>query len=159
MKKEVKPSEVIIKDTAKPLEVVLDKTEPLAVTLDKEATEQIISHSVNKDKHKTKAPTTTEEEDRSTLGQRNINLIWETTQSNIAKMAVYVGISINVVIPICMLFIRGEVEVARIAIVGSCLNTVSTTVGIIIGFYFSRTNHSAIGGTGKKPSSSSAGTR
>lgn len=137
-----KPAEVKIIDTAKPLEVVVNKSSPDNIS-----------------EHKTKPPETTEEEDRSTLGQRNINLIWETTQSQIAKMAVYVGISINVIIPVFMLFIRGELEVARIAIVGSCLNTVSTTVGIIIGFYFSRTNHSAIGGTGKKPQSTSAGTR
>lgn len=133
-----KPAEVVIADQVKPVEVVVNRPE-------KEA------HIITKDERKTLAPQTTEEEDRSTLGQREINRIWETTQSKIAIFAVFVGISINVIIPICMLFIRGEVEIARIALVGSCLSTISTTVGIIIGFYFSRTNHSASGGTGAKP--------
>lgn len=141
-----KVPEVIIKDQVKPLEVTLEASKKRAPI-------------IKKSERKTLAPNTTEEEDRSTLGQRNINLIWETTQSRIALISVYVGIGINTIIPVCMLFITGEVEVARIAIVGSCLNTISTTVGIIIGFYFSRTNHSTIGGTGKKPQSSDSGTR
>lgn len=137
--KEAAIPRMIIKDTDKPLSVVVDKTlQPPA-------------HIITKEENKTLAPNTTEEDDRQTLGQRNINLIWETTQAKIATFAVFVGISVNVVIPIMMVFIGGEVNVARIAVVSSCLSTISTTVGIIIGFYFSRTNHSATGGTGAKP--------
>lgn len=105
------------------------------------------------------APNTTEQEDLVAHGQREINLIWETTQSHIARMAVYTGIGINVLVPIILLFIEGEIPTAKVAVIAACLGAVNTTVGIIIGFYFSRTNHTAIGGVGKKPIPSTEGIR
>lgn len=85
---------------------------------------------LNKDQ-KSKAPTTTAEEDITTAGQRKINLIWETTQAVVAVL-------------ITGAFIYCEV---------SKIESVAIRMGfsLIIGFYFSRTNHTQIGGEGKKP--------
>lgn len=139
-----KVSEVIIKDTAK----------PLPVTLDKESTDEI-----KKTKHRSKPPETTEEEDRSTLGQRNINLIWEHTQSQIAKATIYSNLVINLIVVVLLILYKNDINKEIIIIIMACLASMNGISGIIIGFYFSRTNHSAIGGTGKKTQSSNAGTR
>ena len=76
-------------------------------------------------------PTTTAQEDVVTSGQRRINLIWEVTQAVIA-------VSIT------------------LAIIYTSINKVSSqeltnAFFLIVGFYFSRTNHQAIGGVGAKP--------
>ena len=69
-------------------------------------------------------------------GQRKINLIWEWTQSVIAVLVVIatlgcgiVGMSMNLQVP----------------------TIISVAFGMVTGFYFSRTNHAAIGGVGPKP--------
>lgn len=71
---------------------------------------------------------TTSEQDRTTLGQRRINLIWETTQAAIA------------------------VSVTFAAIVAATRGQVSEMLGnaffLVIGFYFGRTNHERRGGIG-----------
>lgn len=82
-------------------------------------------------------PTTTTQQDLTVAGQRRINLIWEFTQAIIAVlivMAVVVASLFNV-------FNRLPVEVPTI---------LSTMGGMIIGFYYARTNHQAIGGIGMK---------
>lgn len=84
------------------------------------------------------APTTTYQEDLTTLGQRKINIVWEYTQALIAVgvvfanmvVAVYHGMAVN----------HGEFPVI-----------LSSSLFLIVGFYFSRTNHAAIGGIGVKP--------
>jgi len=82
------------------------------------------------------APNTTLQEDLVTAGQRKINLIWEYTQSFIA---------ISVVITTMIAGIVSMVYDIQIPTV------ISIAFGMITGFYFSRTNHSAIGGVGPKP--------
>lgn len=77
-------------------------------------------------------PTTTEQEDIVTLGQRRVNLIWESTQATIA-LAVTVAL-------------------VYVSIKGIDSEELKNAFFLIIGFYFSRTNHSAIGGIGKKAS-------
>jgi len=79
---------------------------------------------------------TTFQEDLTTAGQRQINLIWERTQSFIAvavvvltMVASIVGMMYNLAIP----------------------NLLAVAFGTVVGFYFSRTNHAAIGGVGPKP--------
>lgn len=114
---------------------------------------------IDKDSQQIKAPETTEEEDRVALGQRNINLIWEKTQARIAIISVVVSQLVNFVVIVSMLFKTSTPDPARIAVITASVAAMNLTVGIIIGFYFSRTNHSAIGGTGKKASSSNQGTR
>lgn len=89
--------------------------------------------------HLSAPPTTTLQEDITTAGQRRVNLIWEYTQAAIAIMIVLTCVSVAAV-----LAIREQGEKFPVIL--------SSLVMLVIGFYFSRTNHAAIGGTGKKPS-------
>jgi hypothetical protein len=104
-------------------------------------------------------PTTTVQQDLTKAGQRHINLIWENTQSQIAKVAVYSGIGINVIVIITLMIIGRDINNTLLTVILACLGQMNTAMGIIIGFYFSRTNHSAIGGVGPKDSPSDSGTR
>jgi hypothetical protein len=76
-------------------------------------------------------PTTTIQEDKTTAGQRRINLIWEGTQSIVALgitgAAIYCGVK------------------------GVDSDMINNSFFLIVGFYFSRTNHQSIGGIGSKP--------
>lgn len=83
------------------------------------------------------APTTTVAEDETVAGQRKINLIWEITQ---AFIAVIVVLS-NMTAAIYNVFKDRPVDVPMI---------LSSSLFLIIGFYFSRTNHAQIGGLGEK---------
>ena len=76
-------------------------------------------------------PTTTSQQDLTQKGQRTINLIWEVTQGMIA-----IGITFAVI------------YCATATIMSDVL---TNAFFLIIGFYFSRTNHAAIGGVGEKP--------
>lgn len=78
-------------------------------------------------------PDTTAEEDINTAGQRKVNLIWEYTQASVA-------------IIITMALVYSEINKLDSA-------AIRMSFSLIIGFYFSRTNHQAIGGIGKKPTS------
>lgn len=84
------------------------------------------------DTHKSLSPTTTEQEDITTAGQRKVNLIWEYTQASVAIL-------------VTLAFLYCEI---------SKIDSIAVKMGfsLIVGFYFSRTNHQAIGGIGKKPS-------
>lgn len=76
-------------------------------------------------------PNTTEEEQDVTLGQRRVNLVWEGTQAIIAISVTGALIYISV----------NKINAEEL----------KNAFFLIIGFYFSRTNHTAIGGIGKKP--------
>lgn len=82
-------------------------------------------------KSKSLPATTTEEEDIVTAGQRRVNLVWEVTQSVIA-----------ITVSSALIY----VSIAKID-----SDVLKNAFFLIIGFYFSRTNHAAIGGIGKKP--------
>lgn len=84
-------------------------------------------------------PTTTHQQDLVTAGQRKINLIWEYTQAAIAISVVVVSMIAAVIA-----MISGK-EVSAF---------LSFVCGNVVGFYFSRTNHAAIGGVGAKPAAS-----
>lgn len=101
--------------------------------------------------------TTTEQEDLTKSGQRNINLIWEHTQAKIALICVWVWLIMSSVIISVMLFAGEDIDATKTAVITTVLSSLSLTVGIVIGFYFSRTNHTAIGGVGKKPASNQEG--
>jgi hypothetical protein len=78
-------------------------------------------------------PTTTAEQDRVTAGQRRINRVWEFTQSVVSLLVVFttaVGVLVRVFHP------------AATALPAEWW----TIVGLVIGFYFSRTNHTKTGG-------------
>lgn len=83
------------------------------------------------------AAKTTFQEDLTTAGQRRVNLIWEYTQAIITVMIVLFS---------CIV-------ATWLAIIGRSNDfPVILTSGfmLVIGFYFSRTNHTAIGGIGPK---------
>jgi len=84
-------------------------------------------------------PTTTHQQNLTFEGQRRINLIWEYTQAVIAITVVGCTMAAGVKVT----FDAAPREIPTI---------LSTGFGLVVGFYFSRTNHSAIGGIGKKPS-------
>lgn len=104
-------------------------------------------------------PTTTEQEDIVSAGQRTINLIWETTQSKIALRVIAADLIICIALPVAVLVLRIDITVNQLAVITLCVQPLSLITGIVIGFYFSRTNHSAIGGVGKKIAPSDKGTR
>ena len=80
--------------------------------------------------------TTTLQQDLTTAGQRRINLIWEYTQAAIAMIVVVTSL-----ISAMVAGWYGK-EVSAF---------LSFVCGNVVGFYFSRTNHAAIGGVGQKP--------
>ena len=81
---------------------------------------------------KSLTPTTTIQQDLTKLGQRRVDLIWESTQALIA------------------------VAITGAIVYTSTLNkpveVLTSAFFLIIGFYFGRTNYSSIGGVGEKPS-------
>lgn len=88
--------------------------------------------------HLTLPPTTTEQQNMVTAGQRRINVMWERTQSAIALFVVLISLSVG-----GWLAITSGKEVPTLF---------SLTLGTVIGFYFSRTNHQNVGGVGPKAS-------
>lgn len=74
----------------------------------------------------------------TTLGQRKINLIWEYTQAIIALLVV----ASNLIVGVQVGLSGGTAEVPPM---------LSNALFLVVGFYFSRTNHAAIGGVGRKP--------
>lgn len=87
------------------------------------------------DRHDTPiAPTTTIEEDKTTLGQRRINLIWETTQAIIAIMVT--GATLYVA---ASLALSGQNDPAAFLLL-------SNVFFVVISTYIQRTNHQKIGG-------------
>lgn len=85
---------------------------------------------------------TTEQEDIVTAGQRRINLIWEHTQAAIALMVCLCTMAAGMITVIATMFYdKADAQIPTI---------LAVAFGTVIGFYFSRTNHTAIGGIGKK---------
>jgi hypothetical protein len=82
-------------------------------------------------KGKSLQATTTEQEDITTAGQRKVNLIWEYTQSSIAFIVTGALVYVTIM----------KIDAQEL----------KNAFFLIIGFYFSRTNHQSIGGIGKKP--------
>jgi len=87
------------------------------------------------------APDTTEQQDITTAGQRRVNLIWEYTQALIAIVVVVTTMSAGLV----TVWTKSEQQVP---------NVICVAFGTVVGFYFSRTNHQAIGGIGPRPNES-----
>lgn len=92
------------------------------------------------------AATTTYQQDLITAGQRRINLIWEVTQSAIAIIVVLSNMIVAV-----RNGLRPSGSASEFPII------LSSALFLIVGFYFSRTNHAAIGGVGDKPISTYVG--
>jgi hypothetical protein len=88
------------------------------------------------------SPTTTHQEDLTTAGQRKINLIWEVTQAVIAILVTAANLTVAVYEGLAG--VTGK-PAAPFPVI------LSSAFFLIVGFYFSRTNHAAIGGVGTKP--------
>lgn len=80
------------------------------------------------------APNTTVEQDKLTANQRSVNIIWEVTQ---AVIAVAVTASALYVSSVLATQIRPDASAAFLLL--------SNAFFLVIGFYFSRTNHARIG--------------
>lgn len=92
------------------------------------------------------APTTTEEEDRTTAGQRRVNIIWEATQTVIAVSVVGIGLVVGGRLALASLVLAATEP--QQAMANTAFNMLSNVVALVIGFYFGRTNHQRTGGIG-----------
>jgi hypothetical protein len=88
------------------------------------------------------APTTTTQQDITTAGQRRINMIWEITQAVIA-----------LAVTLANMYVAIERALNPATTNSDCGYPIvlSSAFFLIVGFYFSRTNHQAIGGIGTQP--------
>jgi hypothetical protein len=102
------------------------------------------------DESRSVAPTTTEQEDLVTAGQRRINLIWEYTQAVVAIVVVIFAMLLNATTVLLLISYNRDITAAQT--IG--LSFVNLICGMVISFYFSRTNHAAIGGVGPKATDS-----
>ena len=89
------------------------------------------------------APKTTAEQDRVTVGQRRINIIWEITQSVIALAVTGTGMYTA-----AMLALRNDPQQVDKSAGITAFLLISNTVFLVIGFYFGRVNHNRVGGVG-----------
>lgn len=80
-------------------------------------------------------PDTTHEQDLHTATARKINMIWECTQGVIA-----VFVTLATLFVASTMSLRGDGGTAAFLLL-------SNAFFLVIGFYFSRTNHSRTGGT------------
>lgn len=94
---------------------------------------------------------TTTQEDLTTASQRKVNLIWEYTQAIVALMVVAATMVAGL---FAMYHPSDVVQVAPGTFTSVAVQVptiLSVAFGTVVGFYFSRTNHAAIGGIGPKP--------
>jgi hypothetical protein len=89
---------------------------------------------VKTEDHLSKAPDTTSEENLHSKSQRKVNLIWEYSQAGIALMTVFTT---------CLGVFIGRIWVGSMTPFPAEWWTI---VGLVIGFYFGRTNHQRVGG-------------
>lgn len=128
---------------AMPAQVIIAVEEQQPVPVVIEASTPAPAITVTKGGGTTLAPTTTEAQDKTTEGQRRINLIWESVQGFIA-----ICVTATTVFVLAAMTLREQDVTANQLIAVSQLVVMAT---LILSFYFSRTNHQAIGGIGSKP--------
>lgn len=138
----VEPTPVTISEQQEPVPVIVESVSHAP---------KAMPRTVTKGEGTTLPPTTTEEQDTVSEGQRIINALWEGTQSRIAQVSVFGGVLVNAVLIVSIIFFGREMSVTQLSVVTICLQFINMTAGIVIGFYFSRTNHSARGGVGERP--------
>jgi hypothetical protein len=123
---------VIVPDEPKPLPVKGIGTDPIPVVIAGD------SHP-----SEVRMPSqTTPEQDRMTAGQREINLIWEQTQMRIA-----LGVMIGSLVTAIALAVFGKILAASELQLASVV-FIYGVANLVVGFYFSRTNHTKTGGVG-----------
>lgn len=95
------------------------------------------------------SPSTTAEEDKKSAGQRQINLIWESTQMKIALSVIWSSLIVAAVLSVMGKWLgTADMQLAAIVFLFGVAN-------LVTGFYFGRTNHQRSGGVGGE----NAGTR
>lgn len=117
----------------------LNITTPLATVLTDQPV-QVVTQTPEKvltPDAKNVIPKTTQEEDKHTLGQRRVNLIWESTQAVIAVLV--------------------TVAMITLAWSGKQSELLASAFGMIVGMYFQRTNHTKTGGVGGTDNPGSVG--
>jgi hypothetical protein len=91
---------------------------------------------------RTAPPRTTEEQDRVSAGQRAVNLMWETTQGDIARWVICASLIVSAVLAIAGKYLGSpDLQLAAIVFLFGVAN-------LVTGFYFGRTNHQRSGGVG-----------
>lgn len=112
--------------------VKVDSDKPLPVILANERRSQ----PVDETKNLVAPPRTTAEENRHSAGQRDINRLWEWTQTVIALAVTTSALAISAYLAI---YGVPDAQVAAFVFVYGVAN-------LVIGFYFGRTNHQRVGG-------------
>lgn len=132
------PVPVSIAEVSAPIPVVMaQSSEPMPVVIEQPKRQEPTIASVDREKLKSQ-------------GQRDINTKWETTQQIIALGAFFIAAIINSVVIILLLTSVTEVSAVEIAAVFAALSPINAMASLVIGNYFARTNHTAIGGVGTK---------
>lgn len=94
-----------------------------------------------------KPATTTFEQNLTTASQRNINLIWETTQMKVALSVIWVSLMVAASLAVLGKFLGSpDIQLAAVVFLFGVAN-------LVTGFYFGRTNHTKSGGIGDRQSS------
>lgn len=130
IKTDVKEVKEDVKDTLEKMDVVSKVPETLTDVLKAKAFAETAL-----------PPTTTVEQDLRTAGQRQINLIWETTQRHIALFVIGVGCLVSAYVVVFSVLNGKETN----ALVLAAFTLLSNIGFLIAGFYFGRTNHARIG--------------
>lgn len=98
-------------------------------------------------------PDTTAEQDVISAGQREVNLLWEHTQS---RLALIIIVTFNLVVVAVILWaisggnlgVEGEPKNSSRELVLTALTLLYGLTNLVVGFYFGRTNHQRTGGVG-----------
>lgn len=93
-----------------------------------------------------------------TAGQRSTSMMWETTQKNLALWVIagFMLAHFLVVIAAAVILVAYWREISKwpvgmavlVALLTGALGAIASLASLVIGFYFSRTNHSRVGGVG-----------
>lgn len=87
-------------------------------------------------------PQTTEEQNTVTAGQRRVNIMWESTQR-------FIAVTITSITVLALFIVAVGIRQIDDKQANALMQLVAMTL-LVLGFYFSRTNHTNTGGTGKK---------
>jgi len=92
------------------------------------------------------SPVTTQEQDRSTQGQRDTSMLWERTQRQIALSIIWAAEAVAASVALTALIPSASERQLSLAM--TALVFLTSTTSLVIGFYFGRTNHTKVGGVG-----------
>lgn len=151
------PTPVVV-ESPTPLPVTIDSPTPLPVTITGDSVRSADTPTGSISQHGTQttksfgepilgergqsvaAPTSTEEEDRVSLGQRTVNLIWETTQMKVALSVIWASLAVAAMLSVFGNWLGSpDLQLAAVVFLFGVAN-------LVTGFYFGRTNHQKVGG-------------